>query len=613
MSAWYCLFVPCLCVAMTLDAAKGEEFGLQAVGKGGDALGHCPLKHTEIEAEVSGNVARVRVTQKFHNPFSDRIEAVYTFPLHQDSAVDEMTLRTGDSVVSGVVRERKEAEAMYEKAKKGGQVAALLNQERPNIFNQHVANIRPGEDVTVSIGYTQMVAWEDGRYRFEVPTVVGPRYIPGGGNSESVVRDVDPVRGPQGEVPVVNPIPAVSTSQVPDADRITPPVAELGYRAGHDLSVTVRIQAGVPILDVRSAQHGIVTEHPEADATRAVVRLAEGVTVPDRDFVLSYGTAGEGISDAVLTHTDGRGKFFTLVLEPPDRVEARDILPREVVFVLDVSGSMNGFPMETSKALVRRAIESMRQADRFNVITFAGTTEKLSSMFLANTEQNRHRALRFVESQRGSGGTEMMKGIEAALGSAPEAGRIRIVCFLTDGFIGNDEEIIRAVKEHAGSARVFCFGIGSSVNRHLLDCMAVAGRGKADYVLSQLDAESAADRFRRRIDAPVLADIGIDFGGLDVADVFPARVEDLFASGPIVVRGRYGAAGEGVIRLKGRNAAGAFERKVRVVLPEANPANQVIGFHRIRTRMAVGGIRTAALPRAWPCLSIRGAVRLLFP
>jgi hypothetical protein len=384
---------------------------------------------------------------------------------------------------------------------------------------------------------------------------------------------------------VVNPDPVPPTDQVPDANRITPPVVEEGYRAGHDLSITVRVQAGLPIAELKSALHEIKVEHPDGDPTRAVVSLIEKAVLPNRDFTLSYRTAGDQITDAVLTHTDERGKFFTLVLQPPARVTPSEVVPRELVFVLDSSGSMRGFPLETSKAIMRRAIENLRPADCFNLAAFSGDSKVLFPNPVANTEDNRHLALRFIDSLTGSGGTEMMKPINTALGGDHDPQKVRIVCFLTDGQVGNDLEIVGAVRKHAGTTRVFSFGIGNSVNRFLLDSMAQAGRGEACYVVKPEEAEKAANRFCERIDAPVLTDIALDFGGLDVEEVYPRQIEDLFAAKPVVVNGRYTKAGAGVIKLKGRNATGAYERDLTVTFPAENPDNRVLASQWARAKV----------------------------
>jgi len=572
--------------------AKVTGGRLDAMGPKGEVIGSCPLKHTAVDAEISGSIARVSVTQQFQNPFKDKIEAVYVFPLHQDSAVDEMTMTVGDRIIKGIIKERGEAKRVYDEAKASGKVASLLDQERPNIFTQTVANIEPGQQVTVTIHYSQTLAWEDGRYQFDFPTVVGPRYIPGtpeispDGKEPTVPsRKQDPVRGPEGEPPVVNPDPAAPTDQVPDANRITPPVVEEGYRAGHDLSIKVRIHAGLPIADLKSALHEIVVHNPEGDATRADVSLAEKAEIPNRDFSISYRTAGENITDAALTHTNDLGKFFTLVLQAPARVKPAEVVPRELIFVLDTSGSMSGFPIETSKAIMRRAIENLRPADRFNVVTFAGHTSMLFEKPVDNTEKNRHRALGFIDTLKGAGGTEMMKAINSALGDDHDPNKVRVVCFLTDGYVGNDLEIVDAVKKHAGTTRVFSFGIGTSVNRFLLDSMAQAGRGEACYVLSHGEAKKAADKFYERIDAPVLTDITLDFGNLAVEEVFPQRIEDLFAAKPVVIKGRYTKGGPATIKLKGRTAAGNYEREIAVNFPEENPDNRVLASQWARAKV----------------------------
>jgi len=571
---------------------KVTEGRLDATGPKGEALGPCPLKHTAVNAEISGAVARVTVIQQFHNPFREKIEAVYVFPLHQDSAVDDMTMTVGDRVVKGVIKEREEAKRIYDDAKSRGKVASLLDQERPNIFTQAVANIEPGQQVTITISYSQTIAWTDGRFGFDFPTVVGPRYIPGaskapvdGENPLPAIRKSDSQRGSQGEAPVVNPDAIPPTDQVRDANRITPPVVEEGFRAGHDLSITVRIQAGLPITELKSDLHEVKVEQADGDQTRAIVRLVDKAVLPNRDFSISYRTASDKITDAVLTHTDERGRFFTLVLQPPARVEPAEVVPRELVFVLDTSGSMSGFPIETSKAMMRRAIGTLRPADCFNLVTFSGNTAVLFPNPVANTEKNRHLALGFIDTLKGSGGTEMMKAIHAALGGDHDPGKVRIVCFLTDGYVGNDLAIVGAVRQHAGTTRVFSFGIGRSVNRFLLDSMAQAGRGEASYVLKHEDAEKAASRFYERIDAPVLTDIALDFGSLEVEEVYPSQIEDLFASKPVVVKGRYTKPGAGLIKLMGRNAAGAFERGIAVTFPEENPDNRVLASQWARAKV----------------------------
>ncbi|MHC4985854.1 MAG: VIT domain-containing protein, partial [Planctomycetota bacterium] len=400
--------------------ARPSPGQLKAMDAEGNTVGLCPLKHTDVQATVTGLLARVTVTQEFHNPFEDKIEAVYTFPLTASAASDDMTMTVGDRVIRGQIKEREEARQIYEEAREAGHVASLLDQERPNIFTQAVANIEPGKAVTITISYTELLDYEDGEVSFVFPMVVGPRYIPGqatGAEGTGWAEDTD---------------------QVPDASRITPPVTPEGTRTGHDISLTVHLDAGAPIGLLRSDQHATSATWRNDQRSSAVVQLANQKEIPNRDFVLVWSTATDGINDAVLTGADERGGYFLLMLQPPRRVQPDQIVPREIIFVLDTSGSMGGFPIETSKAIMRRTIAGLRSADRFNLVTFAGATKILWEAPRANTAANRAEATAFVNTLEGGGGTEMMTAIQIALGGEHDPETIRMVAFLTDGYVGND-------------------------------------------------------------------------------------------------------------------------------------------------------------------------------
>jgi len=531
---------------------------LEALDKTGKPLGPCPLKHTDVTVDVAGFIARVTVRQQFHNPFANKIEAIYTFPLSQDAAVDRMTMKVGERVIQGEIKERGEARQIYESAKAAGKVASLLDQERPNIFTQSVANIEPGEQVDITISYSEMLDWTDGAFHFDFPMVVGPRYIPGGGSAPA---------------PMTSGVP---TPEVPDADRITPPVTPKGTRAGHDISVTVHLDAGLPIRRLDSKQHEVDVEHPSGDKSRAVVRLKQRATIPNKDFVLEYETASDRIEDTLMTHTDARGMFFSLVLQPPKRVRKALVVPKELVFVIDKSGSMSGFPIETAKKAMALCIDGLHENDTFNLMTFEGGVGFCFPKPVPNTDENRRLAQAYLASLQGSGGTEMMKAIYACLAGQDDPERVRVVCFMTDGYVGNDMAIIDAVRKHAGTARVFAFGIGTSVNRFLLDGMAHAGRGEVHYILSPEQAGGAAERFYERVRMPVLTDIRLDFGNLQVEEVYPKSIPDLFAARPVVVKGRYKQGGAGTITLRGKTGEGPFERSIEVRLPDDQAPNDVL-------------------------------------
>jgi Ca-activated chloride channel homolog len=551
-------------VALAAPQEEATQGSLQATDASGKAVGFCPLKHTDVKAEISGFISRVRVTQEFENPFKEKIEAVYVFPLPQNAAVDDMTMTVGERTVRGRILPREEAETVYAAARARGQVASLLNQERPNIFTQAVANIMPGEKVTVTITYVETLKYEDGAYEFVFPMVVAPRYVPG----------IPTSSGAGGSLP--------NTTQVPDASKITPPLTPKGTRAGHDISVEVTLDAGVPIDKLSSNSHEIDVERP--NGWSAGVRLKNKGEIPNRDFVLKYDVAGGRVEDAVLMHRTDKGGFFTLILQPPDRVTVEDVTPKEIIFVLDTSGSMEGFPIEKAKEAMKLALDGLYPQDTFNLITFAGDTHILFPQPVPATRENMQKAQRFLASRSGSGGTEMMKAIKAALDPSNAQGHIRVVCFMTDGEVGNDFEIISEVQKHP-HARVFAFGIGSSTNRFLLDKMAEEGRGEVEYVSLKDDGSLAARRFHERVRSPLLTDISVDWAGLPVADVYPKRIPDLFSAKPVILSGRYTNGGRGVIRLKGKMSGRDFVREIPIELPETEARHDVLATLWARTRI----------------------------
>lgn len=529
----------------------------------------CPLKHTVVTADIVGFISRTTVRQVFYNPLDTKIEAVYVFPLPQDAAVDDMTMIVGDRRIVGLIKERGEAREIYEEAKAAGHVASLLDQERPNIFTQSVANIEPGAQVEIEIRYVETLTYEEGVFEWIFPMVVGPRYIPGGGTAPA---------------PMITGTP---TPEVPDAEKITPPVVPPGMRSGHDVSITVHIDAGMEIFDLASTLHEI--EAVADGAHRATVTLKDLAAIPNKDFILRYRLATDEIGDAFLMHQDERGDFFTLILQPPRKVVPDKIVPRELIFVMDTSGSMSGFPIAKSKELMNKLIESMLPDDTFNLITFAGHTSILWNKPRPNTPENRAAALALINKQQGGGGTEMMKAIDAALVKKTNAGNarsVRIVCFLTDGYVGNDMAIIDAVKKNAGTTRVFSFGIGNSVNRFLLDGMAYAGRGVVEYVTLESQGEAAVARFQERVLAPVLTDIEIDWGTLPATEVYPRQIPDLFSAKPILVHGRLSGPASGTITLRGNTGAGGYEERIEVSMPGTPPDHDALASLWARAKVS---------------------------
>lgn len=528
--------VVCLVLILTATSTFSQkvlgttEGSLHVTAPDGSDAGLCPLKRTEVKADIVGFVTRVTVTQIFQNPRNENIEAVYTFPLPNDAAVDDMTIEFADKKIKGQIMERLAAKQTYDKAKTEGRVAALLEQQRPNMFTQSIANITARAEIKVVISYVETLRYIDDGYEFTFPMTIKDRYIPIG---------VDAA----------------------DAERVSP---KSKLRPGHTISLEINIHAGVPITALGSTTHEVVSQQLSPNDHR--VALKETETIPNRDFSLKFKTAGHKIEDAVLAHRDQRGGFFTLILQPPDRIMPADSMPKEIVFVLDTSGSMDGFPIKKAKEAMRLTLDNLNPGDSFNVITFAGETDILFDAPVLATRDNLDRAKDFIESKGSDGGTEMMTAIKAALKPTDSQDHVRIVCFMTDGAVGNEAEIINEVRQHP-NARVFAFGIGDGVNHHLLDEISRVGRGEVEYVSRGDDGSAAARRFYERIRNPLLTDITVEYHGLDVSDTLPKRIPDLFDARPVAIFGRYSQGGSGKIILKGKMRGQEITREIPVTLP----------------------------------------------
>jgi Ca-activated chloride channel homolog len=506
-----------------------------------------PLQHTDVKARVSAYIASVEVRQTFHNPFSGKIEAKYVFPLPQDAAVNEFVMTIGERRIRGIIREREEAEQIYADAKRQGRVASLLTQERPNIFTQAVANIEPGKTIDVTITYFNTLAYRDGWHEFVFPMVVGPRFNPPGFTNG--VAALPRQQRAAGSLP---------------ADRQPTAVTYLKptERSGHDIALSLEIDAGVAIEEFESKSHVIESKQVEPDKLR--VRLGELDRIPNKDFVLRYRAAGDRLKSNLLTHRDERGGFFTLMVYPPADLKQLRQHPLELVFVLDCSGSMNGEPIAQAKAAIRRALQQMRPEDSFQLIRFSNDASQLGKRPLAATPANVARGLAYLDSLNGDGGTMMIEGIKAALDFPQDPGRLRFVVFLTDGFIGNEVQIFSEVHRRLGDARIFSFGVGSSPNGYLLDGLARIGKGAVAYLGLQDDAARVMDDFMTRVKYPALMDVRIDWGALEVKDVYPTHLPDLFVGRPLLVTGRFDGDAASSVKLIGKAGVEPVEIKLDV-------------------------------------------------
>lgn len=499
-----------------------------------------PLKHTDVQGEIIGYIATVHVVQQFHNPFDTKIEAKYVFPLPQNAAVNDFVMTIGERKIRGIIREKEEAEQIYQQARSQGYQASLLTQQQPNIFTQSVANIDPGKEIDIDIKYFNTLAYVDGWYEFVFPMVVGPRFNPPGSTDGigAVGRGKSGISGQSTEVQYLKP----------------------GERSGHDIALQLDIDAGVPIEEISCKSH--VIEKTDVDLYSRVVKLSPRDSIPNKDFVLRFKVAGERIKSTLVTHRGERGGFFTLMVYPPDGLKQLQRAPMEMIFVLDCSGSMSGHPINTSKQAIKRALQKLQPNDTFQVLRFSNNASQLGPQPLPVTEENLRKALDYVDNLRGSGGTMMIEGIKAALDFEHDPERLRLVTFLTDGYIGNEVEILAEIHKRLGSARIFSFGIGSSVNRYLLDRMAAIGRGAVAYIPSGENPVVVIDQFYERIQHPALTDVAIDWGSLEVSDVYPARLGDLFVGRPVIVTGCFNGASPTTIHVSGK--CGGQDRDIAI-------------------------------------------------
>lgn len=482
-----------------------------------------PLKHTEVQASVTGYIATVDVQQQFHNPFDSKIEAVYQFPLPQDAAVSEFVMEVGPEddrrQIRGIIREKAEAERIYAHARAQGFNTSLLTQVRPNIFEQKVANIEPGKQIDINIRYFNTLGYADGWYTFSFPMVVGPRFNPAG--------TPDPVHA------VANGTPAQPNGTTIYYLRPT-------ERSGHDINVSLSIDAGVSIEEAKCLTHTVSATNPNESPNKLNVKLSPNDTIPNKDFVFAFRVAGKQMKSGLVTHLNSNGdKFFTLMLYPPAGLEQLDRQPMEMVFVLDCSGSMSGEPMRQSKDAMTHALKQLRPDDTFQVIRFSNNASALGNKPLPATRDNIHKALRYVDNLSGHGGTQMIEGIKAALDFPHDKERYRVVTFLTDGYIGNEKQILHEMNRRIGDARVFSFGVGSSTNRFLLDRMATIGRGASAYLLPDTSGKEIMDLYFDRISHPAMTDLSISYGAAQVSEVYPSRVPDLIVGRPVILTGKY--------------------------------------------------------------------------
>lgn len=485
--------------------------------RGADGYEPAPKISTEVAVEVTGIIARTRVTQVFHNPGSDSVEGVYVFPLPEKAAVDRLWLRIGERVIEGRVQEKAEARRTYEKARGEGRKAALIEQQRPNLFTNSVAHIGADERIEIRIEYQQALAYENGEYRLRFPLATTPRYVP----------MADPMPGEPKALEAYEP-PALRHAVYEAPGRtFTNPV-----------DIVVAIDAGVSLGSVSSSYHDAVVE--KSGASHATVFLARDQEEADRDFELTWKPVPAAAPRAALfTHRRGDADYALLMVVPPQPTAAEAVefqrMPRETLLVVDTSGSMQGASMEQARLALVQALGTLREDDRFNVIEFNSRARAMWPDSLAATPTNLEHARRWVRSLKADGGTEMAAALRLALDGRDTPGFLRQVVFITDGAVGNEEALFRLIADRLGGSRLFTVGIGSAPNAHFMTRAALFGRGTFTQVGDVREVQEKMTRLFAKIEAPVLRDVSIRWPDGTPVETFPARVPDLYLGEPVVV------------------------------------------------------------------------------
>jgi Ca-activated chloride channel family protein len=488
---------------------------------------------TEFDIEVSGIVARVSVRQRFRNDGSEWVEGVYVFPLPDDAAVDRLTMEIGDRRIEGEIFEREQARQTYERARAAGQQASLVEQERPNLFTTSVANIAPGQEIVIEIGYLQTASFDAGRFELRVPMTLTPRFTPGG---------------------------------VPDAPRIVSPVRSARGNATHGATVEIAIDAGMPLAEAASSSHELTAN---TNGTRARLTTGSRSVPMDRDLVVGWQiVADQTPRVAAFTETVGSETFTLLMFMPPATTALPETTPREVVFVIDTSGSMEGNSIARARTALQSALGRLTSADRFNVIEFNNEARALYETPVALGPQTLEDARRFVSRLEANGGTNIASALAAALGQQRATGFLRQIVFITDGSVGNEPALFEMIRRDLGDARLFTVGIGTAPNTHFMRKAAQFGRGSYSHIARAEEVEPGMDRLFTKLEHVALTDIEIDWP--ESVEVYPERIPDLYRGEPVVVAARAGALDRKLsVEASGRIASYSWNERVDIAPGDA--------------------------------------------
>ena len=534
---------------------KIEAPYLRAQGENKEMI-QLPLLKTDVVVDVSGVIADVKITQVFANDKDYPLDATYVFPGSTKSAVYRMKMYIEDRVIEAKITKKQEAKEKFEQAKVQGKGAALLEQHRPNVFEMQVANIPLKSNIKVEFSYTELLVPEKGIYEYVFPTVVGPRYA-------SELK--------KGQEPWIK-NPFANTGQGADTS------IKNKYNTGHGFDIKVKVNSGIPLNQLKSTSHEVEIDFISPSNAMVALKNETHVVEPN-DFVLQYQLKGEEIQTGLILYEgDDEENFFLYLAQPPKRIKVDEIPPREYIFIVDVSGSMHGFPLDYSKSLLSDLIGKLRPKDKFNVMLFAGGSSLMSEASVGATEQNIDRAISFIDDQNGGGSTQLLPALKKALKLPGIDDVSRTVVIATDGYVAVEKEAFDLIRDNLGKANFFSFGIGPGVNRFLIEGMAHAGNGEPFVVANKRDAKQKAARFAEYVRTPLLTNVKVKFNGFKAYDVEPSNYQDLFAEKPVVIFGKWKGEKKGTITLEGKNGMGQYQSTIEVKDYEAASHNEALKY-----------------------------------
>ncbi len=513
-----------------------------------------PLESTTAKVSIAGVIADVKIQQVYKNEGRNVLEAIYVFPASTRAAVYDMKMRIGEREIFAVIQEKQQARQTYEQAIKDGKSASLLEQKRPNVFQMNVANIMPGDTIEVELSYTEFLIPESSVYEFIYPTVVGPRYS------------------------------NQSEESAPQDTWISNPYLTEGKKPSYTFNISVDISAGLPISDIRSSSHEVDINFE--NMTQAGIKLKNSEKFEgNRDFMLQYRLSGNKVESGITLYEGKDENFFMAMIQPPKNVILSEIPPREYVFIVDVSGSMHGFPLDILKKLLRNLIGNLRSQDRFNVLLFAGSSSLLFDRSMPATTENINDAVKHIDNQYGGGGTELLPALKRVLALEGTEDYSRSFIIVTDGYVSVEKEAFDLIRENLGEANFFAFGIGSSVNRYIIEGIAHVGMGVPFVLADANEAAGNAEKFRKYVSSPVLTNIKVKYPGFDIYDVEPQHVPDVLSERPIVIIGKYRGKAAGSIVLSGKTGKADYRKTIDISGIKPYESNKALKYLWARKRI----------------------------